>query len=234
MKSFMKIFKNTLIFIVLLITTTTIKAACVDNVVLVHGNTGSPDDWNNTYDALIANGYTNSQIYRPIWGSVIAANNNHNGSEETPIANELTAAINASCTGKIDVIGHSMGVTLAAQQIIKLGVSGQVDSFVGVAGAYRGLWTCGRYPWNVWSLTCGNYGLSVSSPFLDWLDNKPLADRVYSIKSWSDQIVCGSGTCTVNGVHSSQITNEDASYTYALGHFGLQTYTASKQLDLIQ
>lgn len=208
-------------------------AVCLDNVVLVHGNAGSPSDWDNTYDKLITNGYQSSNIYRPSWGSSFASNNNHSGSEETPVKNAISSAIANSCTGKVDIIGHSMGVTLAAQQVIKLNESSNVDTFVGIAGAYRGLWTCGVYPWNVFTPTCGVNGLSVSSPFLDWLSGKTIANRVYSIKSWSDQIVCGSGVCTVGGIHSSQISNEDASYTYVLGHFGLQTYTADKQFDLI-
>lgn len=226
--------KKSFLIISITLLTHTVHAACVDNVVLVHGNTGTPSDWNNTYDLLIADGYNSNQIFRPAWGSSNASSNNHSGSEETPVRNSISNAINSSCTGKIDVIGHSMGVTLAAQQIIKLNKSNQVDAFVGVAGAYRGLWTCGAYPWNVWTPTCGTNGLSVSSPFLDWLDNKAIANRVYSIKSWSDQIVCGSGVCTVGGVHSSRIPNENATYTYALGHFGLQTDTANKQFDLIQ
>jgi len=225
---------KTVLLFSLVICTGAVQAACVDNVVLVHGNTGSPSDWDNTYELLLANGYSNSQIYRPSWGSSSAANNNHSGSEEIPVRNDITAALNSSCTGKIDVIGHSMGVTLAAQQIVKLNKSSQVDAFVGVAGAYRGLWTCGAYPWNVWAPTCGSNGLSISNPFLNWLDDKTIANRIYSIKSWNDQIVCGSGVCTVGGIHSSHIPNESASYTYTLGHFGLQTYTASKQFSLIK
>jgi pimeloyl-ACP methyl ester carboxylesterase len=225
---------KTLLLLGVLLMNGTLQAACVDSVVLVHGNSGSPSDWDNTYELLLDNGYSSSQIYRPSWGSSYAANNNHSGSEETPVRNDISAALNASCTGKIDVIGHSMGVTLAAQQIIKLNKSNQVDTFVGVAGAYKGLWTCGAYPWNIWTPTCGSNGLSISSPFLDWLGNKVIANRIYSIKSWNDQIVCGSGVCTVGGVHSSRIPNENASYTYVLGHFGLQTDTASKQVTLIQ
>ena len=223
-----------LLFLILMFTANIGYAACVDNVVLVHGNTGSPSDWENTYDLLKANGYQDSEIFRPSWGSTYASNNNHSGSEETPVKNAISDALVSSCSGKIDIIAHSMGVTLAAQQVIKLGKSNQVDTFVGIAGAYRGLWTCGAYPWNVYTPTCGVNGLSVSSPFLDWLYGKTIANKVYSIKSWSDAIVCGSGVCTVGGVHSSQIVNENASYTYVLGHFGLQTYTASKQYDLIQ
>lgn len=208
--------------------------ACVDNVVLVHGNTGDPSDWSATYDGLLSRGYSSSQIFRPSWGSKSCAScNNHAGSEETPVRNAISTAIGQSCTGKVDVIGHSMGVTLAAQQIIKLGVQNKVDAFVGIAGAYRGLWNCGVYPYNVYNSTCGRDGLSVSSPFLDWLYGRTIASRVYSIKSWVDQIVCGSGTCRVGGVHSSQIAGEQATYSYNYGHFGLQQYTVSRQLDLL-
>ncbi len=210
-------------------------AACVDSVVLIHGNSGSPSNWNNTYNKLKNKGYSNSQIYRPSWGSKSCALcNDHSGSEETPVRNAINDAIANSCTGKIDVITHSMGVTLGAQQIIKTGNVSKVDSFVGIAGAYRGLVTCGVWPNNVNNPSCGRNGLSVSSPFLDWLYGKKIASRVYSIKSWSDQIVCATGSCLVNGKHSSQIQGEKKSYTYGYSHMGLQKYTATKQYDLIK
>lgn len=230
--------KNNVIKLLSFLAVITLSAnvfACRDNVVLVHGNTGDPSDWDNTYNELISRGYSSNEIYRPNWGSKSCAScNNHSGSEETPVRNAINNAVSASCTGKIDVIGHSMGVTLAAQQIIKQGQVSKVDAFVGVAGAYRGLLSCGVYPWNVWNSTCGSQGLSVSSPFLDWLYGKSIASRVYSIKSWADQIVCSTGSCLVYGVHSSQIAGENASYTYGYGHFGLQSYTYNRQVDLIQ
>ncbi|WJG10519.1 alpha/beta fold hydrolase [Aliiglaciecola sp. LCG003] len=210
-------------------------SGCKDAVVLVHGNTATPSSWDNTYNLLLSNGYTSSDIYRPNWGSKYCATcNNHSGSEETPVRQAISDAIANSCTGKIDVIGHSMGATLAAQQISKLNASANVDTFVGIAGAFRGLWSCGVYPFNVWNSTCGYYGLSVQSPFLDGLYGVPLGSKVYSIKSNIDQVVCSTGVCSVGGLHSSRVWNEDNSYTYTLGHFGLQTDTAEKQLDLIQ
>ncbi|NMH59906.1 alpha/beta fold hydrolase [Alteromonas ponticola] len=209
-------------------------AQCRDNVVLVHGNTATPSSWSNTLAELKSRGYADANIFNPDWGSKsCAACNNHSGAEETPVRNAIVSAINSSCTGKIDVIGHSMGVTLAAQQIDKLAASSYVDTFVGVAGALRGLHSCGVYPYNVWNSTCGYYGLSISSPFLDGLYGAPLGDKVYSLKSYMDQIVCSTGTCYVYGVHSSRIWYEDATYTYSLGHFGLQTDTAADQVDLI-
>jgi len=121
--------------------------ACVDAVVLVHGNTATPASWDNTVNKLLLNGYNDADIFRPDWGSkTCAACNNHNGSEEAPVAAAINAALNHSCTGKIDVIAHSMGATLAAQQINKLAIASSVDTFIGIAGAFRGLLSCGVYP----------------------------------------------------------------------------------------
>jgi pimeloyl-ACP methyl ester carboxylesterase len=209
-------------------------AACLDNVVLVHGNSGAPSDFDNTYSALLARGYSAGQIFRPSWGSTTcAACNDHSGTEETPVESALRSAISSSCTGKIDVIGHSMGVTLAAKQILRFGWSSRVESFVGIAGGMRGLWSCGSYPFNVPTSTCGYYGLSVGSPFLGTLVNQKLGGRVTSIKSYYDQVVCATGVCTVGGVHASTLWQENATRTYTYGHFGLLTYTASVQASLI-
>src|SRR5690606_9920215 len=135
------------------------SAACRDAVVLVHGNAGSPSQFDNTYVELRARGLADSEILRPDWGSkACPACNDHHGSEETPVLDALVEAIARSCTGKIDVIGHSMGVTLAAREIVKYGLAADVDTFVGIAGAYRGLWSCGTYPFNVSTSTCGAYG----------------------------------------------------------------------------
>jgi alpha-beta hydrolase superfamily lysophospholipase len=208
---------------------------CRDSVVLVHGNTGKPADWNNTVAELKRRGYADAQIHRPDWGSkTCAACNDHNGSEQTPVLNAMVNAIAGSCSGRVDVITHSMGGTLAGRVIQQNGLRPYVHSFVGVAGAFRGLWTCGSYPWNVPTSTCGYWGLSVGSPFLNGLNGVRFGDRVHSIKSYYDQIVCGTGICTVGGVHSSSIWGENSSTTYTWGHFGLQSNTAVKQVDLIQ
>lgn len=210
-------------------------AACVDNVVLVHGNTGKPADFDNTVAELQRRGYASSQIFRPSWGSkTCAACNDHSGSEETPVENAIVDAIALSCTGKVDVIGHSMGATLSARVIDRIAARGYVDSFVGIAGAFRGLWSCGSYPFNVVTSTCGSWGLSVGSPLLNGLSGKRFGARMHSIKSWSDQVVCATGVCTVGGVHSSQITGETATHTFVTGHFGLLTGTATTQADLIR
>ncbi len=223
------------VFAVVLVGGAATAQTCRDAVVLVHGNAAATSTWNNTYNELLRRGYASGDIFRPNWGSkTCAACNDHDGSEIVPVRDAINQALARSCTGKIDVIGHSMGVTLATKAILDLGVVARVEAFVGIAGAYRGLRSCGTYPYNVATTTCGYWGLSISNPFLTGIYGKRMATRIYSIKSNSDQIVCSTGTCTVNGVHSSQIANENASYTYSMGHFALQTDTYVKQADLIQ
>ena len=217
----------------LVVSASGVQAACLDNVVLVHGNTGYPSHWNDTVATLKGRGYLASQLFLPNWGSKTNAGSNDHGATNTGVVkNAITAAYAASCTGKIDVIGHSMGVTLAMKAINELGYAGRVNSFIGVAGAQHGLNSCGVYPFNVFSATCGANGLSIDSPLIKSVRGKRYATKTYSIKSWIDEIVCV-GSCYVYGWHTSNIDSQNASYDYSLGHFGLVSYTTSRQADLI-
>lgn len=208
-------------------------AACLDNVVLVHGNVGSPSHWNDTVATLKSRGYLATQLYLPNWGSKTDAGSNDHGSINTGVVKtSLQAAVASSCTGMIDVIGHSMGVTLAMKAINELAYATRVNSFVSVAGAQHGLNSCGVYPYNVSNATCGANGLSINSPLINSVRGKRYGAKMYSIKSWMDEIVC-IGSCYVYGSHTSNVDLQNASYDYALGHFGLVTYTTSGQSNLI-
>lgn len=209
------------------------RGACLDNVVLVHGNAGYPCDWNNTINALKGHGYIDSQIYRPNWGSKLdPAANDHGPADIKPVKAALVTALAHSCTGKIDVIGHSMGVTLAMKSINELHYAGRVNAFVGIAGAQHGLHSCGVYPNNFPTATCGADGLSIDSPLVESVQGKRYGAKMYSIKSFADEVVCIGG-CNVNGSHTSNIDLQDSSVTYELGHFALLSLTAGKQVELI-
>ncbi len=212
-----------------------------DAVVLVHGNGATTSSWDNTIDELQDNGI--NQIYNVSWGTVGGfATNHHSSSNVTKVKTALQNAASASPTGKVDVIGHSMGVTMAADAIRQLSYQNKVNTFVGIAGALRGLNSCGVYPFNVVTPACGSLGLSISNPFLntlnDSLNSKKLASKVYSIKSYNDEVVCLPAWptyCYVYWVHTSTIPKQDNSYTFnQYGHFFLQKYTYSKQVDLVK
>lgn len=207
--------------------------ACLDNVVLVHGNAGYPSNWNSTVSTLKTNGYLDAQLFRPNWGSKIcAACNDHGSANTAPVKSALQAALAASCTGKIDVVGHSMGVTLAMKAINDLAYASKVNSFIGIAGAQHGLNSCGVYPFNVLTSTCGSNGLSINSPLTLSLQNKRYGAKMYSLKSFIDEIVC-IGSCYVYGSHTSNIDAQNTTYTFALGHFGLRDATTTTQASLI-
>lgn len=209
------------------------RAACLDNVVLVHGNTGAPSNWNSTVSTLKSRGYLDAQLYLPNWGSKTNAAGNDHGSVNTGVVKaSLQSALANSCTGMIDVIGHSMGVTLAMKAINELGYAGRVNSFIAIAGAQHGLNSCGVYPFNVASATCGANGLSIDSPLIQSVRNKRYGAKMYSIKSWIDEVVC-IGSCYVYGSHTSNVDLQNTTTDYSLGHFGLQAYTTSQQSDLV-
>lgn len=207
-------------------------------IVLVHGNTGYPSHWDRTVSVLKANGWTDAMIFRPSWGSkTCAACNAHTSDNLAPVKTALQQALAKSTTGKIDVMAHSMGVTLAAKAIKDLGYQGKVRTFVGIAGAWRGLLSCGVYPYNVATSTCGSNGLSVGSPILTELKNfngGRYGTYMHAIYSWVDEVVCSTGACIVYGTHSSIPYSYDGGTAYSVapyGHFGVLYYTESVQKD---
>jgi pimeloyl-ACP methyl ester carboxylesterase len=105
-------------------------------VVLIHGNGAGPSTWYYTVKKLKANGYSDYYIVKPSWlSSSNASYNDHCGSELDKVKSALKTAYSRSRTGKIDVIGHSMGVTLGGKAIRDLNYRSKVRTFVGIAGA---------------------------------------------------------------------------------------------------
>ena len=208
--------------------------ACRQNVVMIHGNSGSSADFDNTYQALRDAGYTRGELIRVDWGrSDCPLCNDHAGSEEQPVRDALAEGAATSCGGAIDVIAHGMGVTLAAKEIVSLGLADRVDAFVAIGAAARGLNSCGRYPYAMPYPFCGADGLAVGSPFLQWLTGRTIAGRVYSIKSDYDAVVCAAG-CNVDGQHTSRLWNEAGTFTFNnLTHKQLLTETTDVQVGLL-
>ncbi len=107
-------------------------------------------------------GYTSAELYGTTWGP---ANEDDASLEDHSRANVgvtrrfLQAVLAYTGASKIDVISHSMGVTLARAAIIggttvdaqgsySIGASigGSVDTFIGIAGANLGLTNCYSTP----------------------------------------------------------------------------------------
>ncbi len=234
-------------------------------VVFVHGNSDralgwerGPIGWTAVIDYFLVNGYGPAELFATTWGP---ANPGRAGEQTHSFANvaRVRAFIEAvlAYTGaeKLDLIAHSMGVTLARKAILggelagkDLGppLSDRIDTFVGIAGANLGLTACyqavesqptcsaedGFYPGRL-SL----FGISGTSDFLAHLNAEPgyEGEHVFSIWSRADQLI-GFGNL-VYGEPTSRIPDQDAEKVYAsapYGHFCVRDLSAPVQLEMIR
>jgi len=248
-------------------------------IVFMHGNGDDVNGaamgstyggWKASRDYFISKGYKPTELYAVnygIPGISGASYNYHSAANLSKVKRFIDAVITYTGASKIDVIAHSLGVTMARKAIkggtfteylgatINLGtnINTKVDTFVGIAGGNRGLNSCGSWPLNTWTPTCGPDGLAVNNPFLKALNggaaymiygvgntlSMKTGSYTYSIKSWVDEIVCLPSYptyCYIYMKHTSQLDGENGSKTYSsvpYGHFGLKTQTAAVQYNMV-
>jgi len=238
-------------------------------VIFIHGNSdkafGSESGqtgWTNSISYFLQNGYTQSEVYAITWGPAnanLAAQQYHS----KPYIERIRAFIQAvkAYTGKskVDVVSHSMGVTLCRKAIkggsgsdllnggsYNLGgsLTNSIDTFVGIAGANWGLTNCislsgtptcgatnGFFPGS-YATFFGPVGLS--NILSDLNSSSGYEGRhVYSIWSSADQIV-GYG-CIVWGRNTCKVPGQDGQKSFStLGHFGAKDNTAYYQLRMVK
>ncbi len=239
-------------------------------VVFVHGNSdravgardGVPLGWSTSIRYFLDRGYTPAELYATTWGPADtseATEQVHSWAYLKRIRAFIEAVLAYTGAEKIDVVAHSMGVTLA-RKAIKGGLvddpatgqtrdlgpplTARVDTFVGIAGANLGLANCfwaRHYP------TCSadggffpGYGLfghvGGLSDTLDELnkDANPEAEFVFSIWSRDDQLVGYGGL--VYGHQTSRIPGQDGEKVYSgypYGHFCVRDLSAPVQLEMV-
>lgn len=234
-----------------------------DPVIFIHGNGDKASGWKDVITYFLNNGYSTSELYAFTWGDADPYNaplNSHSKKYLDRVRAFITAVKSYTGAQKVDVIGHSMGVTLGRKAIkggsafdqiygnYNLGTSlNYIDTFVGIAGANRGLTSCyysgtsvptcnkknGFYPgYLMWGL--GPFGVS---DFLNELNNNPVkeANHVYSIWSSVDQVI-GYG-CIVYGVNTCRMNTQDGEKSFhsvPYGHFGVRNLSGYYQLKMIK
>jgi triacylglycerol lipase len=242
-------------------------------VIFIHGNsdsalgTGSSlaTGWRASIEYFKSQGYTSAEIYATTWGPANAAFSSQQYHSKAYLT-RLRAFVNAvkAYTGaaKVDIVTHSMGVTLM-RKVIKGGsandslaggaynlgasLTSSVDAFVGIAGANRGLVACynsgpttptcgstnGFYPGYLVGGT-GPYG--VSSYLVDLASTSHYeGSYVYSIWSSADEII-GWGTI-VYGSSTCRIPAQNGEKTfssYPYGHIGVKDQTGYYQLRMVK
>jgi hypothetical protein len=238
-------------------------------VIFIHGNSdqalrtnAGQTGWTASIDYFQQQGYTSAELYATTWGPAnpLASASQYHSRENVERIRAFIQAVKAyTGASKVDIVAHSMGVTLARKAIkggsgydalgggsydLGSSLTGSVDTFVGIAGANWGLVSCyysgpstptcgstnGLYPgYNSW-----RYGLS---SFLSDLNGSSGYEGgyVYSIWSTADQVIGYNNY--VWGRRTSQIPGQDGQRTFSgapYGHLGSKDQTAYYQWRMVR
>jgi hypothetical protein len=248
-------------------------SAIVNNpVIFIHGNSDSAlgtvspfTGWTSSIQYFLSKGYTSGELYATTWGPASSAQSAYQYHSKDNLL-RIRAFIQAvkAYTGatKVDIVTHSMGVTLARKAIkggtgydsasggsYNLGgaLTSSIDTFVGISGANRGLTSC--YQTGGTTPTCGDVnGLypgyligfagpyDVSSILVDMNGTSHYeGSYVYTIWSQVDEVI-GYGT-VVYGSSTCRIGGQNGEVVYSAapyGHFGSKDLSAYYQWRMVK
>jgi hypothetical protein len=241
-------------------------------VIFIHGNSDSAlgggfgsTGWAASISYFASQGYKSSEIYAMTWGDanpLLSAYQYHSKPNLQAIRAFIQAVKAYTGATKVDIVTHSMGVTLARKAILggaasdaanggnyNLGspLTSSVDTFVGIAGANFGLVSCyqtggttptcastnGLYPgYLIWS----PYPLGLSNVLYDMNSAAHYeGSNVYSIWSTVDEII-GYGDL-VYGRYTSQIPGQNGEKRFSslpYGHINSKDLTGYYQLRMVK
>lgn len=241
-------------------------------VIFIHGNSDKAlgnifgqTGWTASVNYFKSNGYKDSELYGYTWGpanALLSANQCHSYTYLSQIRAFILAVKQYTGAAKVDIVGHSMGVTLARKAIkggncydettgtyknLGAPLTSIVDAFVGIAGANKGLVSCysiggttktcdnstGLYPgYLIWGM--GPYG--VSDILVDINSQQRYEGQyIYTIWSTVDEVI-GYG-CMVYGSYTTRIPGQNGEKVFTsvpYGHFNTKDLTASYQMKMVK
>ena len=241
-------------------------------VIFIHGNSDSAlgqsssfTGWNSSINYFASQGYKTSEMYATTWGDADPFLSGYQYHSK-PNLQKIRAFIQAvkAYTGavKVDIVTHSMGVTLTRKAILggagndaanggsyNLGspITSSVDTFVGIAGANWGLVSCyqtggttptcaatnGLYP----GYAAGSppFGLSNILYNINYSASHYEGGFVYSVWSTADEVI-GYGD-VVYYRYTSQIPGQNGEKTfsaYPYGHINSKDLTGYYQWRMVK
>lgn len=233
-------------------------------VIFIHGNSDSAGGWSNVLTYFESQGYTSAELYATTWGPAdpdFATDQYHSKAYLTRLRAFVEAVIAYTGAAEVDIIGHSMGVTLG-RKVVKGGwandlanggwyhlgspLTSSVDTFVGIAGANQGLVACyltgpttptcgstnGFYPGYLW-YGLGPYG--VSNILVDINSSVGYeGSHVFSIWSTEDNLIGYSNL--VYGKRTSRIPGQDGEQVFTTStydHFTSRSLSAYEQWSMV-
>lgn len=204
-------------------------------VIFIHGNGDESKNWDfpsstgvpSVYDALKANGYNDCELFGITWLSPSAQGtpqlNAHQSSQGDRVADFIWDVLAYTGSSQVDIVGHSMGVTVSLEAIDANGLWSSVRRFVAISGGMRGLSSClavGNA--NPLAATCGSQNVWISDyfgfyPHSWWTWNPRMGNggfrdlpsgkstRFYSLRAdIHDQVLCGT-TSSISGCGNSAL-----------------------------
>jgi triacylglycerol lipase len=150
-------------------------------VIFIHGNSdralnggsSTTTGWSNSVNYFLGRGYSQAEIYATTWGDSVASNaptRTHDCATVMRLRKFVEAVLGYTQAPKVDIISHSMGVTLG-RKVVKGGalsasdgncnvgspLTDRVDAFLGLSGGNVGLCNCEGGSALI-AATCGTYG----------------------------------------------------------------------------
>jgi len=176
-------------------------------VIFIHGNSDgalhaglNAPGWDVSIQYFLDHGYKASELYATTWGDRLAVNaalRTHNCQTLLFLRHFIEAVIDYTKADKIDIVAHSMGVTLG-RKVIKGGavtahdgncdlgksLKKKVDTFYGISGGNFGLCSCAG-SMSLFEPTCNHEngywpGDSCPGNFLCGINNVPCNNMQYS------------------------------------------------------
>ena len=141
-------------------------------VVLLHGNSESAGDWlrpdshggPSAPARLSAAGYSACEVFAVTWlaprGRSQKLLHFHDEANADLVGGFLGDVLAYTGASQLDLVGHSMGVTVALHALERGALWGRVRKFIAIAGGLRGLQSC--IPWgpaNPLAPVCGSQNL---------------------------------------------------------------------------
>lgn len=234
-------------------------------VIFIHGNSdqallGSFGGWEESRGYFLSQGYRSAELYATTYGfpqSNPSSDYSHDKESLLQVRTFIEAVLEYTQADKIDIIAHSLGVTMSRRAILggeendsdgstyDIGepLSDKIDSFVGIAGANQGLSSCaypgintpvcdnilGLYP-GLWS----GFEVVGQSHIIETINSQSRYEGAFIYSLWTNNDLILGPSCLVWGINSCKIPEQDDEYSNPLlNHFSLKTESTEVQYAMV-
>ncbi|CDW85573.1 lipase [Stylonychia lemnae] len=216
-------------------------------LIFIHGNSdvaaGTNDTqigFTQTIQYMLTNGYTQQELYATTWGKGNLSwleVEVHNQQKVMLVRKFIEAVLAYTGSSKVNLVAHSMGVTLARRAIkggkfddgaetydIGVALTDKIDTFISMSGSNYGIPDCANQAH--YKLYCSYYNGYWAGPpesvFLKALndDTTREAAHIFALSSLKDEFNFGTGDGSIDfGMKTGAFPTVDESHTFSTQQF---------------